>query len=804
MASPFTTFPIAATFAVSEWGLPVNVKDFGAVGNGSNDDTAAIQAAIDYAFANNRKATYIPAGIYKITSPLYLDPPTNLRVNFANPPDIQFSGALIGDRGGPNTTGDGTQIVPTFDNAAAIYVGPGQGMNVAYIQILGPGLAYNGAQNANGIGIGLTSTGGGSSRTVIEQVGVHGYFTGFKTSSNGYDALCEQNTFIKCWTNNVYVAAWVFKTQNFINGFYDCAFTGCTIGILTDVGGGARVFGGNYSGNAGVAGNFAIGSTSVVTTTGSSPVFTYSFNTTITAPDAYVGVATVYSAYCIKTAKFGLIPLTLVSFNTGTNVASFRIRTDWANYYYYDTNAVTDTDLSAEIQACPRLYAAEVKTTFWGACITVHGVHIENAFAPNTLINNGVGFGAAPSIHLAGIQYNVDPSLVDVSTSGATTPDLAKFYCQQVTPFINAMGEAPITIEDSNFQQSGNMPILISQSYSTRLVMRNMKLFGPVNYMTFRGGSPYRLNIPQLGGGEFDVTPFLSRAQMSGNTTGDHWRVGYLGQHPAWGWRPAVYSKPAITPDILTTIVGTLPVPTWNGSNTWNGFTWPPLWGGQIYCSMDWYITPAQNYEIISNHHFYSYGTDFTVANNASQAWSYKGQSVCVYADEGTLQLVFPGLAVKLNDGVSDVLYMVTGVYPVLGYFTVCDAQNINGTSHLSGLKTSTFTGTTIKQEPFAIQVVSGPKTAVTKTADFVPAPLENNIIVNKGSSCTVTLPSAATYNGRSITIKTIQAFTVVSASSNVVPQAGGSAGTAILAATAGKWAQLVANGANWEIIQSN
>ena len=33
----------------------VNIKDpkFGAIGDGSHDDTAAIQAAIDYAFANN-------------------------------------------------------------------------------------------------------------------------------------------------------------------------------------------------------------------------------------------------------------------------------------------------------------------------------------------------------------------------------------------------------------------------------------------------------------------------------------------------------------------------------------------------------------------------------------------------------------------------------------------------------------------------------------------------------------------------------------------------------------------------------
>jgi polygalacturonase len=39
---------------------PVNVKDFGATGDGSTDDTSAIQAAVTAA-AN--KSLYIPAGI---------------------------------------------------------------------------------------------------------------------------------------------------------------------------------------------------------------------------------------------------------------------------------------------------------------------------------------------------------------------------------------------------------------------------------------------------------------------------------------------------------------------------------------------------------------------------------------------------------------------------------------------------------------------------------------------------------------------------------------------------------------------
>lgn len=87
----------------------------------------------------------------------------------------------------------------------------------------------------------------------------------------------------------------------------------------------------------------------------------------------------------------------------------------------------------------------------------------------------------------------------------------------------------------------------------------------------------------------------------------------------------------------------------------------------------------------------------------------------------------------------------------------------------------------------------------VTKTADFTVAATENWLINNKsGSSCTVTLPSASSFTGREIMINNYQAQTVVSASSNVVPVAGGAAGTAILAATAGKWAVLVSDGTNW------
>jgi hypothetical protein len=91
----------------------------------------------------------------------------------------------------------------------------------------------------------------------------------------------------------------------------------------------------------------------------------------------------------------------------------------------------------------------------------------------------------------------------------------------------------------------------------------------------------------------------------------------------------------------------------------------------------------------------------------------------------------------------------------------------------------------------------------VTKTANFSVAATDIWIINNKsGSSCVVTLPAASSYSGRVLRFQNYQAQTLVSASSNVVPLVGGSAGTAILNAVAGDTCTLVSNGTNWLITQ--
>jgi hypothetical protein len=116
---------------------------------------------------------------------------------------------------------------------------------------------------------------------------------------------------------------------------------------------------------------------------------------------------------------------------------------------------------------------------------------------------------------------------------------------------------------------------------------------------------------------------------------------------------------------------------------------------------------------------------------------------------------------------------------------------------------------TMLQQSPpaldaLALQAIINASTApVTITADFTVT-RETWIINNKsGSTCTVTLPTASAYTGRTLNFQNYQDQSLVSASSNVVPQGGGSAGTAILTNVSGNWATLVSNGTNWVITQA-
>ena len=148
--------------------------------------------------------------------------------------------------------------------------------------------------------------------------------------------------------------------------------------------------------------------------------------------------------------------------------------------------------------------------------------------------------------------------------------------------------------------------------------------------------------------------------------------------------------------------------------------------------------------------------------------------------------------------------------YGGTGQTTYTDGQLLIGNSTGNTLTKNTLTagsGVTITNGSGAITIATSgvPITSapVTKVANFTVAATEVWIINNKsGSTCTVTLPAPATNTGRVLYFQNYQSQFLVSASSNVVPRAGGAAATAILADEAGDTTTLVSDGTNWVVMQ--
>ena len=94
-------------------GAPVNVRDFGAVGDGTTDDTAAIQAAINFCTnaSNYRQTLYFPANdasdYYKTTAPLVISG----RLNIVGDGEFSTTILAVGLTAG--------QFILDFDNLAA-------------------------------------------------------------------------------------------------------------------------------------------------------------------------------------------------------------------------------------------------------------------------------------------------------------------------------------------------------------------------------------------------------------------------------------------------------------------------------------------------------------------------------------------------------------------------------------------------------------------------------------------------------------------------------------------------------------
>jgi hypothetical protein len=93
-----------------------------------------------------------------------------------------------------------------------------------------------------------------------------------------------------------------------------------------------------------------------------------------------------------------------------------------------------------------------------------------------------------------------------------------------------------------------------------------------------------------------------------------------------------------------------------------------------------------------------------TTITAPSVTWSYQAGSAVLYLDATTIQWMFPGLGININNGGGGVNYVVTGVYPYLGYVTVINATANAGAllAGTVGTNYSCSSSCTIGQASFA------------------------------------------------------------------------------------------------------
>jgi parallel beta-helix repeat protein len=130
---------------VDKGALVFNVKDYGAVGNGSTNDTVAVQAAIDAANAANGGQVFFPAGTYNVQTALTLYTRVALqgvrdksKVLFAG---TQTSGIVANSRTAPSIKDLILDCNASATLTYAVYIGAGSGAVVDGVTVTNQTLA---------------------------------------------------------------------------------------------------------------------------------------------------------------------------------------------------------------------------------------------------------------------------------------------------------------------------------------------------------------------------------------------------------------------------------------------------------------------------------------------------------------------------------------------------------------------------------------------------------------------------------------------------------------------------------------
>jgi hypothetical protein len=663
---------------------------------------AAIQAAINYAFANRKQIIRLPDvgyPIYMPEKPLWLDDPAN------HPSDVYKTGAAINfnlslwlvGSGAANLKGFGTNLY-WKDNygGKCLVIGPGAGMGVQGVSIRTSHTAAScrAARPSTSIGIAYTGGPGGGSRCMLRDVGVFGHHTLVKTGWNE-DQLADRLRIENSWLDNGYYGLHIAQTQNFLVEVRDSDITNCVYNVYNPQQFAVNFTGGGCHPVGGTAAVFTIGSVSALTAAGNS----YTFSAAVTAPSRMLADGG-YNRFVVKTASFGAIPCTWASYRAGT--ITLRIRDSWRLHHFGLLNVVSLTDLQAELQAATKLFCVEMGTNFYGS-VRASEFHTE-APLPYVLLDTSSTSATHPS-WIKGVHYNGEPAATDMASAvGADSANEARYLVAQTHPHID-LGTYAATIEDINFANTyvsnGIMVDMQSSGFTTdyffaRLAQAQLNVRHHSSSGNVDGNEEYGAN-PFKGFGRFDRTPFLPRTNLPAInflTRSDN-AVAHK------GYRPDPSCTPALTPNQYAIVSASLAAV--------NLGAYPLIHGGTIYKVMkDGERATARRF-VSSAHVGFSYGQDLTTAKVGSTlSWSFKGASNCVYMDAASVGFMFPGLGIILNFAGADHEMIVTGVYPMnrgtTGYVTVSKATIGTGiVTHAvnDGNKTTTYTGSSIKQAPY-------------------------------------------------------------------------------------------------------
>jgi hypothetical protein len=245
-----------------------------------------------------------------------------------------------------------------------------------------------------------------------------------------------------------------------------------------------------------------------------------------------------------------------------------------------------------------------------------------------------------------------------------------------------------------------------------------------------------------------------------------------------------------------------------NYNNRCQGWTNPSslIFGPQII-SLSGYYSPAGSTTLVSinGQNFYSYSS-ISFGTFKPTVYFINSNILQFYVPSTLNSGTFPVQVFNGSVGSNSVNYTIDNAS---GYWLLTNGYITNTNTNTSGQTSMVLLGTLSRGAPFTI----------TSDYDFTnllqtPSPNSVNWIICNSNNpiLNLTLPSGTDYTGREIMIKNIgsvtpqttppSASTVISTNGDIIDFGG--ADTSTILSDTGKWATIVYDGTNWNIMQGN